>query len=145
VFLSLCSSCKLEYQKQIISQLMATKRINTSAGVAAQEVATLQKVLALQQKESIHLQEQINQLEGEVDESRKIAEKRQKHINYANDQLADRDSTIHSLEETLKAAKVEGKAFEKFSSQNKMLLESYLAEQKQSERAKEVQYHITLH
>jgi hypothetical protein len=125
--------------------MMATKRIDTSAGAAAQEIATLQKVLALQQKENIRLQETVVQLEGEVDDSRKIVEKRQKHINHANDKIAERDKTIHSLEETLKAAKVEGKAFEKFSSQNKMLLESYLKEQKESEKAKKELDTVSFH
>ena len=122
-----------------------TKRIDTAAGAAAQEIATLQKVLGLQQKESIRLQEQVTQLEGELDDIRFIAEKRQKHLNHANDKVAERDSTIKSLEEALKAAKIEGKAFEKFSSQNKMLLESYLAEQKEAERAQEELDKVSFH
>lgn len=124
---------------------METKRVDTAAAAALQEVATLQKVLALQQKESIRLQEQVNQLEGELDETRIIAEKRQKFINHANDKISERDNTIRLLEDNLKAAKVEGKAFEKFSSQNKMLLESYLAEQKESEKAKEELDKISFH
>lgn len=124
---------------------MATRRIDTAAGAATQEIATLQKVLALQQKENIRLQEEVSQLEGEVEESRKIIEKRQKHLNHANDKIAERDASIKTLEETLKAAKIEGKAFEKFSSQNKMLLESYLQEQKESERCKEELDKITFH
>ena len=124
---------------------MATKRIDSSAGAAMQEVATLQKVLALQQKENIRLQEEVVQLEGEVDDSRKIAEKRQKHLNHANDKIAEQKSGIQSLEAALKAAKVEGKAFEKFSSQNKMLLANYLTEQKESERAKEELDKVSFH
>ena len=125
--------------------LVGTKRIDKAAGAAVQEIATLQKVLALQQKENIRLQEEVCQLEGEVDDARKIAEKRQNHLNHANDKVASRDASIKTLEETLKAAKVEGKAFEKFSSQNKMLLESYLKEQKESERCKEELDKVSFH
>lgn len=114
--------------------MIAEPRIDVASGVARQQIASFQKVISMQQKENSTLQEQVNLLETEVEEMKTSLHKQQKQLNTANDSLAERDEKIQSLEEKLKVALIERKAFEKFSNQNKMLLDKYLVEQKESER-----------
>mmetsp|Transcript_5182 Transcript_5182/g.7946 ORF Transcript_5182/g.7946 Transcript_5182/m.7946 type:complete len:608 (+) Transcript_5182:87-1910(+) len=101
-----------------------------------QEIRSLQKVVTLQQDENRQLQETVNLLETELDDSRILYEKLQKQLNSSNDIIFERDGKINQLEEELKAAKIESKSFEKFSSQNKMLLDKLLREQKDAVAAR---------
>ena len=105
-----------------------------SSDLSRQQIASLQKVISMQQKENSKLQENINLLESEVEEMKASLHRSQKLLNAATDNVSERDEKIKALEEKLKVALIERKAFEKFSSQNKMLLDRYLAEQKESER-----------
>jgi hypothetical protein len=86
----------------------------------------------MQQIENRKLQEHVNLLETDLDSIQNVIYKVQKKLTLANDQIAEKDSKINSLEEMLGATKIDKLAFETFSNQNKLLLNKYLEEQKES-------------
>jgi hypothetical protein len=86
----------------------------------------------MQQIENRKLQEHVNLLETDLDSIQHIIKKLQKKLVVATDQIAEKDTKITSLEEMLGAAKIDQLAFETFTSQNKLLLNKYLQEQKDS-------------
>jgi hypothetical protein len=114
--------------------MIVEPRVDVVADVSRKQIATLQQVISMQQKENRTLQEQVNLLEAEAEEMKTALHKQQKVLNVTSDGVADREEKIKVLEEKLKVALIERKAFEKFSSQNKMLLDRYLCEQKENER-----------
>lgn len=128
-------------------------RINISASAKQQEKASLQKVMlfkksniyylnfvkviCLQQIENEKLQESVNVLECELENSKLLLDDSQKIINGIRDELLDKKETIVKLEEYIKEIKLENDAFEKCSAQNKILLEKYSNEVKENARIKE--------
>ncbi len=97
---------------------------------AQHEVASIQKVLRMQQQENINQVGQIQLLEGELDGLKIILEKKQKQIIKQQDEIIKRDGKIKELEGELEEMRVTRSAIKKFADQNTMLMEKYEEQRK---------------
>jgi hypothetical protein len=74
----------------------------------------------------------VNLLETDLESIQHLLKKLQKKLVTAHDEIADKDSKINSLEEIISVTKIDRRAYDLFSSQNKLLLNKYQSEHKET-------------
>ena len=114
-----------------IDFIMSLDSIRNEIVTSAQrEVASIQKVLKMQQQDNINQVGQIQLLEGELDGLKIILEKKQKQIVKQQDEIIKRDGKIIELEGELAEMRVTRSAIKQFADQNTMLMEKYEEQRK---------------
>lgn len=91
----------------------------------------------MQQNENKKLQENIDILESEVEKMRKSLDRKQNEVNAKEETIQEMHLDIKSLNQQIQQLHLENNAFEKLSSQNKLLLDTLQSEQHAAKSAQE--------